>query len=38
LNNGDGSETWILQALSSSTRVWTVTHGDVELEIDKVNK
>jgi hypothetical protein len=38
LNNGDGSESWILQALSNSTRVWSVTHGDVELEIDRVNK
>jgi Dolichyl-phosphate-mannose-protein mannosyltransferase len=38
LNNGDGSENWILSALANSTRVWSVTHGDVELEIDKVNK
>ena len=38
LNNGDGSEGWILQALDNSTPVWTVEHGDVELEVDKVKK
>jgi hypothetical protein len=38
LNNGDGSEDWILQALDNSTKVWSVQHGDVGLEIDKVNK
>jgi 4-amino-4-deoxy-L-arabinose transferase-like glycosyltransferase len=38
LNDGDGSEDWILQALQNSTRVWSVQRGDVELEVDRVNK
>jgi hypothetical protein len=38
LNNGDGSENWIMQALDNSTKVWSVQHGDVELEVDRVNK
>src|SRR5437588_373275 len=38
LNNADGGETWILQALDHSQVVWSVEHGDVKLEIDRVNK
>jgi 4-amino-4-deoxy-L-arabinose transferase-like glycosyltransferase len=38
LNNGDGGESWILQALDHSQPVWSVEHGDVKLEIDRVNK
>jgi 4-amino-4-deoxy-L-arabinose transferase-like glycosyltransferase len=38
LNNADGGETWILQALDHSQSVWTVQHGDVMLEIDRINK
>jgi Dolichyl-phosphate-mannose-protein mannosyltransferase len=38
LNNGDGGETWILQALDHSKPVWSVEHGDVKLEIDKVTR
>jgi hypothetical protein len=38
LNNGDGGETWILQALDHSKAVWSVEHGDVKLEIDQVTK
>ena len=38
LNNGDGGETWILQALDHSKPVWSVVNGDVELEIDQVVK
>jgi len=38
LNNADGGETWILQALDHSQSVWSVEHGDVKLEIDRVNK
>jgi hypothetical protein len=38
LNNGDGGETWILQALDNSKPVWSVEGGDVKLEIDQVIK
>jgi hypothetical protein len=38
LNNADGGETWILQALDNSKQMWSVEHGDVKLEIDRVNK
>jgi hypothetical protein len=38
LNNGDGGESWILQALDHSQPVWSVEHGDVKLEVDRVNK
>jgi 4-amino-4-deoxy-L-arabinose transferase-like glycosyltransferase len=38
LNNADGGETWILQALDHSKQVWSVGGGDVNLEIDKVVK
>ena len=38
LNNADGGETWILQALDHSQSVWSVEHGDVKLEIDRVQK
>ena len=38
LNNADGGETWILQALDHSKPVWSVEHGDVRLEIDQVLK
>jgi hypothetical protein len=38
LNNADGGETWILQALDQSTSVWSVEGGDVRLEILRINK
>jgi hypothetical protein len=38
LNNADGGETWILQALDHSKQVWSVGGGDVNLEIDQVVK
>jgi 4-amino-4-deoxy-L-arabinose transferase-like glycosyltransferase len=38
LNNSDGGETWILQALDHSKAVWSVEGGDVKLEIDQVIK
>ena len=38
LNNTDGGETWILQALDHSKQVWSVGGGDVNLEIDQVVK
>jgi 4-amino-4-deoxy-L-arabinose transferase-like glycosyltransferase len=38
LNNTDGGETWILQALDHSQPVWSVEGGDVKLEIDRVVK
>jgi 4-amino-4-deoxy-L-arabinose transferase-like glycosyltransferase len=38
LNNGDGGETWILQALDHAKPVWSVEGGDVKLEIDQVIK
>ncbi|AEM88237.1 glycosyltransferase family 39 protein [Streptomyces violaceusniger] len=36
LNNGDGRENWILQALRNSNRVWSVTEGNIRLEIYRV--
>jgi hypothetical protein len=38
LNNGDGGEQWILQALDHSKPVWSVEGGDVKLEVDQVIK
>jgi 4-amino-4-deoxy-L-arabinose transferase-like glycosyltransferase len=38
LNNADGGETWILQALDHSKQVWSAGGGDVNLEIDQVVK
>jgi 4-amino-4-deoxy-L-arabinose transferase-like glycosyltransferase len=38
LNNADGGETWIMQALDHSKQVWSVGGGDVNLEIDQVVK
>ena len=38
LNNADGGETWILQALDHSKQVWSIGGGDVNLEIDQVIK
>jgi 4-amino-4-deoxy-L-arabinose transferase-like glycosyltransferase len=38
LNNADGGESWILQALDHSKQVWSVGGGDVNLEIDQVVK
>lgn len=38
LNNADGGETWILQALDHSKKVWSVGGGDVNLEVDQVVK
>jgi 4-amino-4-deoxy-L-arabinose transferase-like glycosyltransferase len=37
-NNGDGNESWILDAIDNhSTRIWTLKHGDVELDIYRVD-
>ncbi|HEY7122666.1 MAG TPA: glycosyltransferase family 39 protein [Ktedonobacterales bacterium] len=36
LNNGDGSETWILDALQHATRIWDLKRGDVELQIYQI--
>ena len=36
LNNGDGTENYILTALNHSTVVWSVVHGEVSLAIYKV--
>jgi len=37
-NNGDGNESWILDAVDNhSTRVWDEKHGDVEVSVLKVN-
>ncbi|BBJ42710.1 hypothetical protein SSPO_054280 [Streptomyces antimycoticus] len=36
LNNGDGRENWILKALQNSTRVWSMTRGNIKLEIYRV--
>jgi len=38
LNNADGGETWLLQAVDHSRPVWSVEHGDVKLEIDQVSR
>ena len=38
LNNSDGGESWILQAVDHSKKVWSVSGGDVNLEIDQVIK
>jgi hypothetical protein len=36
-NNGDGNESWILDAIDNhATRIWVLQHGDVELEIWKI--
>jgi 4-amino-4-deoxy-L-arabinose transferase-like glycosyltransferase len=37
-NNGDGSETWVINAIDQhGERVWQQQRGDVELEIIKIN-
>jgi hypothetical protein len=37
-NNGDGSETWVLNAIDQhGERVWQRQKGDVELAIIKIN-
>ncbi|HEU5379716.1 MAG TPA: glycosyltransferase family 39 protein [Ktedonobacteraceae bacterium] len=38
LNNGDGSENYILQALQNSQRIWDLKRGDIELQIYQVQK
>ncbi len=35
-NNGDGNETWIIDAIHHSQRVWDLKRGDIELEIYQV--
>ena len=37
-NNGDGNESWILDAIDNhSTRIWTLKRGDVELDIYRID-
>jgi hypothetical protein len=36
LNNGGGTENYILTALRHSVKVWSIVHGDVSLYIYKV--
>jgi 4-amino-4-deoxy-L-arabinose transferase-like glycosyltransferase len=38
LNNADGGETWIFQALDQSRSVWSMEGGDVRLEVFRINK
>ena len=38
LNNGDGSENYILEALQHSQRIWDLKRGDIELQIYQVQK
>ncbi len=38
LNNGDGSENYILQALQNSQRIWDLHRGDIDLQIYQVQK
>jgi 4-amino-4-deoxy-L-arabinose transferase-like glycosyltransferase len=38
LNNGDGSENYILQALQHSVRIWDMKRGGIELQIYQVQK
>ena len=38
LNNGDGSENWILEGLQNSQRIWDMKRGDIELQIYQVQK
>jgi 4-amino-4-deoxy-L-arabinose transferase-like glycosyltransferase len=36
LNNGDGSESWILEGLQHAERIWDLKRGDVELQIYQI--
>lgn len=38
MNNGDGSEDYILEALQHSQRIWDLKRGDIELQIYQVQK
>ncbi len=38
LNNGDGSETYILEALQHSQRIFELKRGDIELQVYQVEK
>lgn len=38
LNNGDGNENYILEALQHSVRIWDLHRGDIELQIYQVQK
>lgn len=38
LNNGGGSEDYILEALQHSQRIWDLKRGDIELQIYQVEK
>jgi 4-amino-4-deoxy-L-arabinose transferase-like glycosyltransferase len=38
LNNGDGNENYILEALQHSVRVWNLQRGDIDLQIYQVQK
>ena len=38
-NNGDGNESWIIDALDNhSHRVWDLQHGDVDLQVYQIDK
>ncbi len=37
-NNGAGSESWIIDAIHHSQRVWDLKRGDIELQIYQVQK
>jgi 4-amino-4-deoxy-L-arabinose transferase-like glycosyltransferase len=37
-NNGDGSESWILEGLSHAQRIWDLKRGGIELQIYQVEK
>jgi 4-amino-4-deoxy-L-arabinose transferase-like glycosyltransferase len=38
LNNGDGNENYILEALRHSVRIWNLPRGDIDLQIYQVQK
>jgi 4-amino-4-deoxy-L-arabinose transferase-like glycosyltransferase len=38
LNNGDGGENYILEALQHSVRIWDMKRGNIELQIYQVQK
>jgi hypothetical protein len=37
-NNTDGSENYILEALSHGKQIWSVTHGGISLAIYQIQK
>lgn len=38
MNNGDGSENFILEALQHSQRIWDLKRGDIDLQVYQVQK